>query len=427
MILTSKVPASISSAERLREYLALVRDLSTQTSPHELLMAYRRRSQFVVPHDRIVSLSRRGLSGNRIRITRSDLWKGDINPWAAPERLPIVEKGILPQLLHGGRSIKVDQLEFDPDDPIAPYAKGMHSLIASPIFHGGQATHMVILMREAPASFSLDELSTLVLTSNLIGQATSQTLLAEQLAEAYDALDREFSAVGEIQRALLPRELPKIPGVTIAVHYETCTRAGGDYYDFFPLEDDRLGILIADVSGHGPAAAVVMAMMHTVLHTREEHAGHPLRVMQMLNHRLCRSVKPGQFATAFYGILDPHERSLRYTLAGHDPPRLLHRGHRLSSLELTEGLPLGVLETFDGSEATQELEAGDRLLLFTDGITESFGPTGEMFGMHRIDTALRRCQATPAGMIECIRAELLSHSGAGAPSDDRTLVAIAVD
>ena len=157
MVLTSKVPTSISSSERLREYLALVRDLSTQTSPHELLMAYRKRSQFVVPHDRIVSLSRRGLSGNRVRITRSDLWKSDINPWEAPERLPIVETGILPQLLHGGRSIKIDKLEFEASDPIAPYAAGMHSLVASPIFHGGEATHMVILMREAAASFSLDE------------------------------------------------------------------------------------------------------------------------------------------------------------------------------------------------------------------------------------------------------------------------------
>ena len=427
MVLASKVPTNISSAERLREYFALVRHLSTQTSPHELLMAYRARSRFVVPHDRVVSLSRRGLSGNRVKITRSDLWKNDINPWESPEVLPIVETGLLPTLLFGGRPVKLDHLEYDPDDPIAPYAEKMNSLVASPIFHDGHATHMVILMREEPASFTLDELSTLVLTSNLIGRATSQTLLAEQLAEAYDALDREFSAVGEIQRTLLPRELPKIPGVTIAAHYETCARAGGDYYDFFPLEDGKLGILVADVSGHGPSAAVVMAIMHAVLHTRPEHAGDPVRVMQLLNDRLYHSVKSGQFATACYAVLDSRRRSFRYTLAGHDPPRLLRRGNGLSSLELTDGLPLGILEEYDGSETTKALDAGDRLLLFTDGITESFSPAGEMFGMHRLDASLRRCGATPNGMIECINRDLLAHSGAGPPSDDRTLVAIAID
>ena len=215
--------------------------------------------------------------------------------------------------------------------------------------------------------------------------------------------------------------------MTISAHYETCARAGGDYYDFFPLEDGKLGILLADVSGHGPSAAVVMAMMHAVLHTRPEHAGDPVRVMQLLNHRLYHSVKPGQFATACYAVLDSRRRSFRYTLAGHDPPRLLRCGNDLSSLEMTDGLPLGILEEYDGSETTQALNTGDRLLLFTDGITESFSPTGEMFGMHRLDTALRRCGATPKGMIECINRDLVAHSGIGPPSDDRTLVAIAID
>jgi sigma-B regulation protein RsbU (phosphoserine phosphatase) len=420
-------PTIISSAERLREYFALVRILSEQTSPHELLMAYRSRSRFVVPYDVVISMSRRGLSDGRVRLTRSNLWEQDIDPWKSPERLPIVEGGLIPQLMDGGRPVKIDQLEVAPDDPLAPYAEGMNSLVASPLFHQGLPLYMVILMRAEPASFTLDELSTLVLTSNLVGRATSQTLMTRQLTEAYDALDREFRAVGEIQRALLPSELPTIEGVSIAVHYETSARAGGDYYDFFPLPDGRLGMLIADVSGHGPAAAVVMAMMHAILHARPELACHPLRVMQVLNHRLLNSVKSGQFATAFYGVLDPKALTLCYTLAGHDPPRLLRGNHELSSLPLTEGMPLAIQEELELSEQTVHLKKKDRLLLFTDGITESFGPKGDMFGVARLDGALRRCRATPNGMISCITSDLISHSGEGIPTDDRTLVAIALD
>ncbi len=428
MTLASQIsPNVITAAERLREYFELVRILSEQTSPHELLMAYRSRSRFVVPYDVVVSLSRRGLSDGRVRITRSNVWDDEINPWKAPHRLPIVDRGLIPQLMDAGRPVKIDHLELSPDDPLAPYAGGMSSLVASPIFHQGLPLYMVILMRAEPASFTLDELATLVLTSNLVGRATSQTLMTQQLSEAYDALDREFRAVGDIQRGLLPRDLPAIEGVTIAVHYETSARAGGDYYDFLPLPDGRLGVLIADVSGHGPAAAVVMAMMHAILHARPELACHPTQVMRVLNHRLLASVRPGQFATAFYGVLDPKALTLRYTLAGHDPPRLLRGDHELIALPLTEGMPLAIQEDFELSEQMVSLQKKDRLLLFTDGITESFGPHGDMFGVGRLDTALRRCRATPNGMISCITSDLLAHSGEGIPTDDRTLVAIALD
>lgn len=427
MVLASRIPAGISSAERLREYFALVRQLSVEKTPADLLRTYRSRAQFIVPFDRVISLSRRGLTGCKLRITRSSTWTEDINPWREPERLPIIESGLLCQLMQGARPVKMDQIEIDAADTAGPYVDGMGSLLASPLFHDGEATNMVVMMREAQAAFSLDELATLVLTSNLVGHTMSHLLTSERLREAYEALDREFSIVGEIQRDLLPRRLPSVRGISIAAHYETCTRAGGDYYDLFEFGDGLLGLLIADVSGHGPPAAVVMAMMHAILHTRLHAEMPPADALKLLNERLVASVKAGQFVTAFYGLLDVNARTLRYANAGHNPPRLLRKDNRIETLPLTDGLPLAVVDQHTSSENTVYFNSGDRLLMYTDGITETFGADGDMFGETRLDNALRNCRISPECVISCIRDDLAAYAGGGAPADDRTLVVVAFD
>lgn len=244
MIVGSDIPASVTPAIRLREYYDLVRDLSIQAHPEDLIAAYRRRSQLVVPYDQFMSLSRRGQEPPYVRITRSTRWLEPIDPFREPQRLPVVASGLLPELVYTGRPIKIDDLDVDSDDPAAPYFEGMRSLIAVPLFDQGEPLNMTILMREEPAAFSLDELSTFLLTANLIGRTTSHMVLTEDLRRthealrrAHDALDREFKAVGEIQRDLLPQETPDIADIRIATYYETSTRAGGDYYDFFDLGD----------------------------------------------------------------------------------------------------------------------------------------------------------------------------------------------
>ena len=115
----------------------------------------------------------------------------------------------------------------------------------------------------------------MVMQTNLWGRSVLNSVLRLELKDAYDALDHEFKTVGDIQRSLLPRVLPTIPGLDLAAYYETSQRAGGDYYDFFPLPADRWGIFIADVSGHGIPAAVRMAITHAIAHTRPDPAVGP--------------------------------------------------------------------------------------------------------------------------------------------------------
>ena len=157
-----------------------------------------------------------------------------------------------------------------------------HELIsgidALPQYDGGQGLNVTIML--FPPGFALDysRIPILHWHAGLFGRGTTNLVLRNQLSSALAALDHELQVVGDIQRSLLPPRLPKIPGFELAAHYVTSARAGGDYYDFFPLPGDRWGLFIADVSGHGTPAAVLMAITHAlaqpVMPVREQHAAH---------------------------------------------------------------------------------------------------------------------------------------------------------
>lgn len=268
----------------------------------------------------------------------------------------------------------------------------------------------------------------------------------KELEDAYRRLDREIKAVAEIQRSLLPRELPEIPGLSIAAHYETSTRVGGDYYDFFnlgvipeeidaaPPADGRWGILIADVSGHGTPAAVVMAVTHTIAHGYEHPPMPPSHLLDFVNRRLCQSYTgPGvSFVTAFYGIYSPEDRRLEYAGAGHNPPRL-HRATtgRIEELADVNGLPLGIDENETYASASIVLEAGDLLVLYTDGITEARNDERNFFDVEGLDDVMQRCTregiCSPQGLVEQILSAVHTHAGGREADDDRTLIAIRVE
>ncbi len=422
---------NLDGAKRLREFSNLVRELSLQRDAASLLQAYRARAQYVIPYDHMISLSRRFATEGEVRITRSSRWRDPIDPWKNPEKLPVIRAGLVHRVMHAAEPIKFDHVFVDDDDPAAEHLSGVNSLLASPIYYEGEPLYMVMLMREQPAAFTLDDLTTLVLTSNLVGMFTSNLRSSSELQRAYEALDREFKRVGELQRDFLPRELPVLPGVTIATHYETSTQAGGDYYDFLKLPDGQVGVLIADVSGHGSPAAVFTAMIHALMNAFAAACGQapddPAKVLTSLNTSLIRSMRAGQFATAFYGVLDPDSREFRFATAGHNPPRVLRAARRtVEPLLAVPALPLGITEVYACENATIRFDRGDRLVLYTDGITETFNTRREMFGTEGLDAALQRCGGAPSRIIDCVRTELLSFSAA-APVDDRTLVAIAFD
>ena len=248
--------------------------------------------------------------------------------------------------------------------------------------------------------------------------------LAVRLDRANRALEREALAVGRLQRELLPPPPPAIQGYEIEQYYATSTRAGGDYYDFFPLPDGRIGILVADASGHGAPAAVLMAMTRVLLHTSAEDLAPPDLVLERLNRQLGQTLPPGWFVTACYAVLDPKRGSFEYSLAGHDPPLLMRAASRgVEQLPSRGGPPLGPYSWLGFESGGSKLEAGDTLVLYTDGLTEAMSPKNELFELERVRSALEESRSLAlTGVRERLLTRLDSHR-AGAPlSDDLTLI-----
>ncbi len=411
---------------RLEVVIEMMREMSLQTDPQAMVQSYGRRMQEFVRSDGFLSISRRGLEYPFYRVTRSAKWARDFDPWKNRDRLPLLKGGILAELIYSNRPHLIHPFHLNPADPAAEYLASTNTLAAIPHYDKGESVNMVLHLFKENAHFTIDDLPEMVWVSNLFGRTVNNLALTRDLQAAYEVVDNELKVVADLQRSLLPAVLPDIPGVELGAYYNTARRAGGDYYDFFELPDGRWGWFIADVSGHGTPAAVVMAMMHSLAHAFPGPPSSPSDMLAYLNDKLANgpASNNGTFVTAFYGIYDPATREIEFASAGHHPPRLLRKNSlKVEVISPPRALPLGILpgETF--SSARVHLSPGDHLVLFTDGITETFDHEGNMFDYERLDAAIvaARCES-PQTTIDSILKALDTFAHGRPPDDDRTLV-----
>jgi sigma-B regulation protein RsbU (phosphoserine phosphatase) len=365
-------------------------------------------------------------------ITRSTRFTEHLNPWTQRDRLPKMAGGLLGELAYANRPVIIDDLpaRLAADDPGRFYLEGFERLVALPQYDDGEGLNVTAMLLPPGVAPDPTMIPMLHWQAGLFGRGTQNLVLRNQLGGALAALDRELQAVGEIQRSLLPEALPAVPGFELAAYYNTSARAGGDYYDFFPLDGGGWGMFIADVSGHGTPAAVLMAITHAIAHAHPGTHTPPASLLSYLNDRLALSyARGGTFVTGFYAVLDPSTRVLTYARAGHNPPRLV-RGDRVLSLDATGALPLGIMDGQVYGEAAVVMERGDLLLLYTDGITEAMAPLKgsgprELFGTGRLDALLLGCGAASAeGCIARVREEVAAFCENRPPTDDQTLIVI---
>lgn len=419
-----------------REELEIIdrtmRTISSIRDPEKLVAAYWDGIGSLVPPTDYVALSRRDVEAPFYLITRSSRFKEDLNPWTQRERLPKLSGGLLGEIVYANRPFFIEDLpaRLRADDPAHYYLEGFSSLLALPQYDGGEGLNVTVMLSKPGSEIDPSIIPMMHWQAGLFGRGTTNLVLRNQLGDALTKLERELNIVGEIQRSLLPQDLPEIPGCEIAAHYRTSARAGGDYYDLFPLAEGRWGVFIADVSGHGTPAAVLMAITHALAHAQPGTHTPPAALLNYLNDTLARSyTREGTFVTAFYAVLDPAAGTLTYSNAGHNPPRLV-RGDRTISLNEDGALPLGILERQPYRQGSSRLEKGDLLVLYTDGITEAAAParsdgTQDRFGVDRLDRVLLECGR--AGAEECItkvRSAVAVFSAGAPPLDDQTLIAL---
>jgi phosphoserine phosphatase RsbU/P len=426
-------PVTFSSVanwqERLDHIVETMREMSTHTDPQSMVQSYGNRMRQLLPGNTFVAVSRRGLIAPKYRITRTTKWNNAINPWKEQEKLPLVESGLLGKLLYDGRPRIFDDLHVEPNDPAYEFLEGQRSLLAIPHYDQGEALNMVFILRAQQNGFDPNEFPEQVWISNLFGRATHNLVLREQVQQAFDSVDRELKTVAAIQRSLLPKNLPTIPGLDLAAYYQTSARAGGDYYDMFPLPGNLWGLLIADVSGHGTPAAVLMAVTHSIVHSYPGPASPPGTMLQYVNQRLAEAYTSDveAFVTAFYAVYDPAKRTLTYANAGHPQPRLKRCSTgQLMDLDGERSLPLGIFADTNYVDQQMQLVEGDQLLFYTDGITEAHSSKGQMYGTERLDQVLSNCAVTAQGLLEEVVASVNSFTSDMHAEDDRTLVVMKV-
>ena len=431
------MPNARTWQEELKVIVELMRDLSLQTDPQAAAVMYARRlrSDSLIGGDAWLSASRRKLAWPQYRITRSSRWKEAVNPWTQPDKLPLFDSGLLGEIIYSNETAVIFDLpdRVRADDPAIEYLRGYQLLVSLPHYDGGESLNMTCTLVRDPKTFRIDQVPTMVWHGNLWGRAVNNLVLRKELEvtlekvqAAHAALDREMATIGQVQRSLLPVAPPPLPGVDFAVHYTTSQRAGGDYYDFFKCHDGRHGIIVADVSGHGAPAAVLMAVTHALAQLHPGAGASPSELLGFLNRRLAeRYTSNGSFVTAFHGLFDPVTRKLSFASAGHPAPRIV-RGRSVIPCTVKPGLPLGIEADEEYPQATIQLERGDTLVIYTDGITESRNRDHEMFGFERLDAALLKSAGNASVTKDMILAELDTFCAGRMPDDDRTIVVMSI-
>lgn len=253
--------------------------------------------------------------------------------------------------------------------------------------------------------------------------------IREQLALQLNAIQKELETARAIQFSILPNRVPKITGLDIAARYIPMSAVAGDFYDFIVIDEQHLGILVADVSGHGMPAALIASMLKIALAAQVAHATDPAQVLAGLNRALCGKFQQ-HYITAAYVYLDMEKRILSYAGAGHPPLLVWNESSTRVRDVLENGLFLGKFEIATYSSVQLPVAAGDWILLYTDGIPEAMNPSEVEFGEQRFRGFLATERCTSADQLAGRLLENLQAWSARGPhpdfDDDVTLVAIRV-
>lgn len=420
-------PRPEAAAARLSLTVDVMRELSRVNEPQDMYRVYSRRMREIFPTARQVSLSRRDLPPPRVRVTRFSGWTHEVNPWTDADKLPLYDRGLFSELMHTGRPRIIDELKVDPGDPAAEYLDGQRSLLAIPLYEAGDACNMVVVTREEPAAFPPERVPQLVWMGNMFGRAIQTALLSKKLKAEHEESRHEMRRVAKLQRSLLPTELPRVSTLDLSVYSRSTSEAGGDYYNVLTLPRGRVGFLVADVCGHGAAAAMLVAVAHSLVTTYTGPAVPPGHLLAYVNDHLSRlsARSAGTFVTAAYSVYDPDRGTLTTANAGHPSPRLVRGDTGAREPIVGERcVPLGILAGTHYPETETMLAPGDRVLLHTDGVTEAKGPAEEMFGVERLDAAMTAAAGGARAIVGGVLAAMEAFTGSAAAADDYTLLAM---
>ena len=330
-----------------------------------------------------------------------------------------VGEGILGWVIENGKSVNLG--DVSKDSRYIDARPETRSEITVPLTSQGNVIGCINLESDHNDFFDTSSLSLLETFATQASLAVERARFQAQILEK-KVLEEELSLARKIQLSLFPEKTPNFPGFEMTGMNLPSRKVGGDYYDFIPLLNGTLGIAIADVAGKGLGAALTMSGFRAALRSEIRHGLPPAELMHKVNHFVYESTESGGFVTAFFGALE--ENGLKYINAGHNPPIVMKASGEYILLE-KGGLVLGFEEEQEFTEGFAEIQSGDTILLYTDGVTEAMDADENEFGIEGLIDVLRETASlNTKERLQAIHRKIVRFSGKFIRRDDLTLVMI---
>ena len=336
-----------------------------------------------------------------------------------------VSRNVMDEVVIRGKSVLTSDAQHDPRFASGTVVlQGIRSVLAVPL--GVSDKVFGIIYADSPIAdgrFTEDHLKVLTTLASVAAIRVENARLAEARLQQ-ERLERELQLAMEIQQRFQPTAPPVVPGYELQGISFPCYEIGGDYYDFIQREDGRLVIALGDVSGKGTAAALLMSSLHASVHAQAGSHDTLSETISAVNRYLADNIPANRFVTLFYAELDPASGALSFLNAGHNPPLIVHAAGTVEQLA-SGGLPLGIRRNAEYREGRTQMQMGDVLVIYSDGVTEAASPSGEEFGATRLhEVVSRNIDASAAGVRDRIESALTKFSQGTQAADDITLVIV---
>lgn len=297
------------------------------------------------------------------------------------------------------------------------------SEMVAPIISNDEVMGVFDLESDELNAYSDDDLQVLMMLASQVAIIIEKVMLHEQLIEK-KRLEGQLEVARQVQLELLPASDPHLEGFDISAYNFPTEEVSGDYYDWVRIYEDQIGLVVADVSGKGVPAALLMAFLRASLRAATHIGYAPHISMAKVNYLLWESIERNQYVTAFYGILDASNRTLSYTNAGHNPPLLLDANGNARFLD-RGGIPLGMFRDTRYHEYYLTIESDELLVLYTDGATEATSPSGEEFGRERLAESVKASRSLSAkDLITAVQNDVIAWTEGRGATDDITFFVV---
>ncbi len=373
-----------------------------------------------VPADRCLIMLRDDKEGAELRVRVAELRerRGEVGEIR-------VSRTIIDEVVWQGRSVLTSDAQHDPRFKSSTVTfQGIRSVLAVPLGVGERI--FGIIYADSPlaeARFTEDHLKVLTTLGSVAAIRVENARLIEEHLER-ERLEQELQLAREIQQRFQPTAPPLVSGYEMQGISFPSYEIGGDYYDFIPRPDGRMIIALGDVSGKGTAAALLMSSLHAAVHAQVASHQSIAETITAVNRYLADNIPANRFVTLFYAELDPPTGSLSFLNAGHNPPLIVHAAGTVEKLA-AGGLPLGIMPDTPYREGRTQLQPGDALVIYSDGVTETQNPAGEEYGPDRLQNVVfHNLDESAAGIRDKIEAALTKFAQGTPAVDDITLVIV---